>query len=338
MKAAFFTRPGGPDVLEIGEVPDPEPNAGELLVRVSACGVNALDAWARANAEPSGQRVVGSEIVGFLESGERTGLHVGDEVVVNPAIPCGKCRRCVVGDPCEVVDIVGWDTPGGYAEFVAVPASQVYPKPPRLSLEESAAFPLTYLTAWHMLSTRARVQPGETVFVWGAAGNLGSAGVAVAEHLGARVIAAARTDEAANRLLASGATETVLYEREDVVARVKELTAGDGADVVFEGVGAATWERTLSMLGFGGRVVIAGTASGDVASQDLSDVYYYQQTILGARMGTTDEFEALLSALTSGGLRPPLIDSVVPLADAKGAHQRMESRQHIGKIVLRVES
>lgn len=163
MKASFFKTPGDFSVLEYGEQLNPIPKEGEVLVHVKACALNRIDVWARCGRyQVPLPHILGSDIAGVLEDGR--------EVVVNPALPCGHCERCQKGLACEFVKIIGFSTPGAYAELVSIPLKNVYPKPPQLSFIEAAAFPLTFLTAWHMLSTRARVQKGETVFIWGASG------------------------------------------------------------------------------------------------------------------------------------------------------------------------
>lgn len=335
MKAIFFTQPGDRSVLQYGEAPTPKPEPGEVLIRVKVCGLNRLDLWLRKE-QVSGMHIPGSDVAGIVEAANgKSELQIGQEVVVNPAIPCGSCPRCMSKQPCELVTILGAKTHGGYAEYIVAPIGQVYPKPLKLSFVEAAAFPLTYLTAWHMLVGRANLQRGESVFVWGAAGSLGSAAVQLAHHLGARVIAAARSAETANKVRSLGADEIVLYKETNVVQEARRLTSGLGVDVVFESVGAKTWQRTLAMLRMLGRVVIAGTTSGDMGTQDLSDIYYRQLTILGARMGTKEEFEKVLGLMNAGVVKP-LIDSVFPLQRAADAQRRMEEGKHVGKIVLEI--
>lgn len=337
MKAVFFERLGGAEVLQYGDLPTPKPRRGEALIRVRACGLNHLDIWLRQRKDMVLPHIAGSDVSGVIEkiNGLST-LRVGDEVIVNPAIPCGSCPRCKRGEACEKVKIFGAVTQGGYAEYVTVRVTQLYKKPKNLSFVKAAAFPLTFLTAWHMLVGRVGLRKGETVFVWGASGSLGTAAIQIARHLGAKVIAAARTDAAAQKIKKLGAHEAVVYRNGGVVEAVKKLTHGKGADVVFESVGEQTWSKSLAMLRPYGRVVIAGTTSGNNAMMDLGDLYARQLSIFGARMGTKDEFETVLELMNSGKLTP-LIDSVFPLKDAAKAQERMEKGEHIGKIVLEVE-
>lgn len=337
MKAVFFNRHGGADVLEYGDLPTPVPSAGEALVRVKACGLNHLDLWLRKGRDIPLPHVPGSDVSGVIEriNGTAT-LPVGTEVTINPAIPCGSCPRCKANKACETVRIFGAATWGGYAEYVTVPLPQLFAKPEHLSFVEAAAFPLTFLTAWHMLGGRAQLRHGESVFIWGASGALGTAAMQIASYLGARIIGAAKSEQVGERLRQLGAHEVIMYTQEDVVERVKALTDGIGADVVFESVGEKTWQQSIAMLRPNGRLVIAGATSGERGVVNLSDLYVRQLSILGARMGTREEFEEVLRLVASGDLKP-VVDSTFPLSEAAKAQERMEKGRHIGKIVLEVK-
>ncbi len=337
MKAIFFEKTGGTEVLKYGEVPTPEPKIGEALVRVRACAINNLDVQQRrGKIEGPMPHISGSDVAGVIEKiNGKSSLDIGDEMIINPAISCGVCPPCENGLACELVTIFGYKTQGGYAEYVTIPIGQLYPKPKNLSFPEAAAFPLTFLTAWHMLTSRANLQKGETVFIWGASGGLGSAGMQVAKYLGAKIIAAAKSEEDAKRFKENGASEVVIYTKGSVEDSVRRLTNGRGVDAVFESVGAKTWETSLMMLRPYGRVVIAGTTSGDMGTQDLSEIYYRQLTILGARMGTKTEFEKVVSLFNDGKLKP-VVDKVFPLKEAAEAQRRMEESKQMGKIVLEI--
>lgn len=338
MKAAYLQQKERGRVLTYGEQPKPKPKKGEVLIRVKACALNHLDLHlVKGVLNIPLPHIPGSDVAGVVEEiNGKTSLTAGDEVVVNPSIPCKKCSRCKKGLPCEIVIIFGYKTPGGFAEYVTVPAEQLYPKPKNLSFVEAAAFPLTFLTAYHMLVGRVNLNKEETVFIWGASGGLGSAAVQIAKYLGATIIAAVSSNEDAKRIMAIGAHHVVNYKKENVIDKVDKLTKGEKVDVVFESIGAKTWNRSLAMLRPHGRVVIAGTTSGGIASQDLSDVYYYQQTIIGSRMGTKDEFEQMLKLVSDGKLEP-IIDKVFPLKEANKALERLKESKHIGKIVLTID-
>ncbi|HLB60339.1 MAG TPA: zinc-binding dehydrogenase [Patescibacteria group bacterium] len=320
-----------------GDATTPKPKKGEALIKVKACALNHVDLHlAKGVLDIPLPHIPGSDVAGIIVkiNGKST-LKAGQDVVVNPAIPCGKCPRCRKGLSCEIVIIFGYKTPGGYAEYVTAPIEQLYPKPRNLSWAEAAAFPLTFLTAYHMLFCRAKLQKGEMIFIWGASGGLGSAAIQIARYLGAKIIAAARSDSDAQKIRSMGAHYVVNYTKHDVEKVVNKLTNNEKVDVVFESVGVKTWSTTLAILRPHGRVVIAGTTSGAVASQDLSDVYYYQHTILGSRMGTKEEFEQVLQLVNAGKLKPT-IDRVFPLKEAKNALARLEESKQIGKIILEV--
>lgn len=338
MKAIYIIRKGKKRIIQYGELPKPKPKKGEVLVKVKACALNHLDLHlTRGVLDIPLPHIPGSDVSGIVEEiNAPGGLKIGQEIIINPAIPCKKCSRCRKGLSCEIVIIFGYGTPGGFAEYVTVPIEQIYLKPKSLSFVEAAAFPLTFLTAYHMLVGRAKLQKGETVFVWGASGGLGAAAIQIARFIGAKIIAAASSNEDAKRVKAMGAHHVVNYKNRDVVKAVDRLTKGEKVDVVFESVGRATWNTSLTILRPHGRVVIAGTTSGPIASQDLSDIYYYQHTILGSRMGTKGEFEEVLKFVSEGKLKIT-VDKVFPLKDFRKAIKRLSDSKQTGKIVLAVD-
>src|SRR3990167_10903562 len=238
MKAVFIEKQGGLDVLKYGDLPKSKPKPGDALIKVKAAALNHLDLHLRnARLNIPLPHVSGSDVAGIIEEINGPGkLKVGQAVVINPAIPCSICARCKKGLSCEIVKILGYNTPGGFAEYVTAPVGQVHPKPDKLSFVEAAAFPLTFLTAWHMLVGRANLQKGETVFIWGASGGLGSAAIQIAKYLGAKVIAAAKNEDDAKKIMAMGADEVVIYTKDNVVDQVKKLNGGVLVDAVFESV------------------------------------------------------------------------------------------------------
>jgi NADPH:quinone reductase-like Zn-dependent oxidoreductase len=337
MKAIYFEKLGGLEVLKYGEFPTPKPQKGEALIRVKACGLNHLDIWLRKEgAKVLLPHIVGSDISGVIEeiNGESK-LKVGDEVVINPEQACGKCERCLQGKACGMVNLIARQIKGGYAEYMTVPLEQVYRKPKNLSFVEAAAFPLTYLTAWHALATRANLEVGQIIFIWGASGNLGPALIQISKLIGAKVIAAVRSQEVGEVVKSWGADEIVIHDKEDVGQRVKELTNGKGIDVVFESIGEKTFAHSIAMLKPYGRIVVVGATSGGKVSFDLSEFYPKQFSIIGSRMGTKEEFEKVLELISTDKLKP-IIDKVFPLKEAVEAQRRMEESKHIGKIVIEI--
>src|SRR6185436_5685183 len=291
MKAVIFRQHGGPEVLEYTDVPEPQIRANEVLVAVKACALNHLDIWARKGLpgiEIPMPHILGNDIAGVVkEVGELvTWVKFGDEVMVQPGVSCGHCEACLSGNDnfCREYDMIGYRRDGGYAEFVAVPGANILPKPSQLSWEEAAALPLVTVTAWHMLVTRAAVQPGETVLVHAAGSGVGSLGIQVAKLRGARVIATASSDEKLAKARELGADEVVNYSDESWPKEVKRLTNRQGVDVVFEHTGADTWPGSIASLKTNGRLVTCGATSGYAAQTDLRQVFYRHLTILGSFM------------------------------------------------------
>lgn len=340
MKAIAFDRHGGPEVLEPRELPDPVPAPGEALVRVRACGINHLDLWVRAGLPgvvSEMPHVLGSDVVGEIAAlGEGVqGLMVGAKTLVHPTLSCGTCDACAAGQDnlCRQYDVLGRRRNGGYAEFVTVPARNCLPYPERLPWEQAAAAPLVFLTAWHMLSGRARLRAGEDVLVIGAGSGVGSAAIQVAKQLGARVIATASGPEKLARARELGADETIDHAAEDIASRARELTKKKGVEVVFEHVGGRVFEAGVAALAKNGRLVTCGATLGAKVTLDINQLFGRHLSLLGSWMGTREEMLAVLAMLSGGELRP-VVDSVVPLAEARAAHERIESRVHFGKVVL----
>ncbi|MEP6569062.1 MAG: zinc-binding dehydrogenase [Acidobacteriota bacterium] len=340
MKAVIFKQHGGPEVLEYADAPDPTIKANEVLVEVRACALNHLDIWARGGL-PGIQiplpHILGNDIAGVVrEVGSLVSwVCVGDEVMLEPGVSCGHCSECLAGrdNLCREYNILGYGLDGGYAELVAAPAVNVIPKPPTLSWEEAAALPLVTLTAWHMLVTRAAVQPGEDVLVHAAGSGVGSIGIQVAKLRGARVIATASSDEKLAKAKALGADEVVNYSNADWPREVKRLTNKRGVDVVFEHTGASTWPGSIASLKTNGRLVTCGATSGFAAETDLRQVFYRHLTILGSFMGSKAELLEAMKFIESGRIRA-VVDQILPLADARRAHELMDRRTNFGKLVL----
>jgi NADPH:quinone reductase-like Zn-dependent oxidoreductase len=263
------------------------------------------------------------------------GVKPGDAVVVNPSLGCGQCERCLGGreNLCRRFAILGEHVSGGMAERLSVLARNVLPKPPRLSFEEAAAVPLTFMTAWHALVERADVRPGETVLVQAAGSGVGVAAVQIAKLLGARVIATAGSDAKLEKARALGADEVVNYETQDFVQETRRLTDKKGVDVVFEHVGKKTWEKSILAVGIGGRITIVGATTGYDPPTDLRHVFFRQISILGSTMGTAADLIEVLRFVGEGKLRP-VVDRTLPLAEARAAQGLLADRAQFGKIVL----
>jgi NADPH:quinone reductase-like Zn-dependent oxidoreductase len=339
MKAIVLEKFGGPEVLEAREVPDPTVGPDQALIEVKACGINHLDLWVRAGLrglDPEMPHILGNDVVGVVREIGAAVRHLkpGDRVLVVPTLSCGTCAACLAGDDnlCRDYDVLGRRRNGGYAERVAVPAVNALPYPENLKWEEAAAVPLVFLTAWHMLVGRARLQPGEDVLVIGAGSGVGSAAIQIARLIGARVIATASTPEKIEKARALGAHDVVSHGEMDFSKQVRALTGKKGVEVAFEHVGGYVFEQALASLAKNGRLVTCGATIGG-ADMDLNLLFGRHLTVLGSWMGRRAELVEALRFIRDGRLRP-VVDSVMPLADARRAHQRLEAHQAFGKIVL----
>jgi NADPH2:quinone reductase len=323
VKAIVIHEDGGPEVLSYEDVPDPEPAAGEVLVRMRFASLNHLDVWTRKGMPSVPKpRILGADGSGVVESvGDGVDrFEPGQPVVINPGLEHG-----------ETIQVIGEHTQGVHAELAAIPAENVYPLSEGVSFEDAAAFPLVYETAYRMLVTKARLQAGERVLIWGIGGGVATAALRIAQALGAQTIVTSSSDEKLAKAAALGADVTVNHDSGDVVSAVKE--AG-GAHVVVETVGEATWKRSLDAVRPGGRVTVCGSTSGPNPPAALHRLWWKQLTIFGSTMGTHADFEGAYELVAAGAT--PVIDSVFPLADARAAHERMEARKQFGKILFEI--
>ena len=341
MRAVAMRSHGGPEVLRLEDLPEPEAAPGKVVVRVRAVALNHLDIWVRQGwpgLRLSWPHVPGADVAGVVEAvGPGVeGVAPGAEVVLNPGLSCGRCRACLQGrdEECRQYSILGEHVSGGYGELLAVPAQNLLEKPENLGFEEAACVPLVFLTAWHALVTRAGVRPGETVLVHAAGSGVGSAAVQIARLLGATVIATAGSAWKCERARELGAQHAIDYEKQDFVAEVRALTGKRGADVVFEHTGRATWEKSVLAAAPGGRIVTVGATSGHDAATDLRHVFYRRLSVLGSTMGSKGELFDVLRFVSEGKLRP-VLDRVLPLAEAAKGQEILSSRAQFGKIVLK---
>lgn len=341
MKAVIFARHGGPEVLEYTDVPDPVIGTGQLLVRVKACSINHLDIWIRQGIPAYAIKlphISGCDVAGVVE---RVGAGVrqikpGDPVILTPGLSCGRCEWCRAGHDnlCASYGIRGAATDGGYAELITANASDAIPLPDGLPVEEAAAFPLVFLTAWHMLVTRAQLRVGETVLVHAAGSGVGHAAVQIAKYLKATVFTTVGAQVKEPKAKALGADAVINYQRDDFEERVRRLTRDRGVDVVFEHIGPQTWEQSLRLLAKGGRLVTCGATTGPSVALDLRYVFSRQLTILGSIMGTRAELETITQLIGRRTLKP-VVDTAFPLREARAAQERMLARDVFGKLVLR---
>jgi NADPH:quinone reductase-like Zn-dependent oxidoreductase len=332
---------GGPEVLQVEEIPEPAPGPGDLLVRLRATSVNHRDIWIRrGHPHPKYHvdlpAVLGIDVCGdVVEVGsEVDGFQPGDRVTASPYMQCGRCSYCRRGrfQLCPDFDVYH----GTYAELFLVPAAFAVRVDPSVPDEHVAAFPNAYITAWQMLVGKAEVDAADTVFVWAGTSGLGSAANEIAKLSGARVITSAGSEEKREVLRGGSADEVLDHHSPDLVERVLELTGGEGATIVFEHVGRATWERSIELAAHGGTIVSAGATSGDDARMNVTFMFVKQLRILGSRLGTmADTIDA--ARHLSAGRFSPLIGDVLPLERLADAHRLMEEGRLIGKMIVKAD-
>ena len=338
MQAIQFHEQGPPDVLKLHELTDPEPGPGEVLIAIHAAAVNHLDIWVRRELRGVAlPRIPGADAAGVV-IGHGAGVAepaLGARVLLNPGSGCGSCQRCADGEPslCRQYHILGESGDGTYCTQIVVKAAQCLAIPEDWSFEEAAAFPLVAITTWRMCVTRGRIRAGERVLILGAAGGVGSMCVQVAQHQGARVIATASSAAKLALCERLGAEVCINYQDEDWTQQVRAVTDKQGVDVTIDCVGKSTWNKSLRLTRAGGRILTCGATTGHDPVEDLRHIFFRQLTVIGSTMGSRDDLEAALDAANSGAVRP-VIDRVLPLSHANRAHQLIEDRAVLGKLVL----
>lgn len=343
MRALTLDAVGGLDRLAVREVPRPEiESPGDVRVRVHAAALNRLDLFVvdgLPGVTYAFPHILGSDGAGVVESvGTGVhGLHPGDRVMINPGISCGGCPACTAGEEseCATFRVVGEHRPGTAAEYVVLPAENLARVPPDMPWLAAAAFSLATLTAWRMLTTRAALRAGETALIWGIGGGVAIAALQVARYLGARTIVTSSADAKLERARGLGADATVNHATGDVVAEVRRMTGGRGADVVVDSVGQARWQDSLRALRRGGRLVSCGATTGPMVSIDLRRLFWHQWSLLGSTMGNRREYDEIV-ALAHQGRLWPVVDLAVPLADGPAAYARLQRGEQMGKLVLEV--
>src|SRR5256714_11100800 len=332
--AAVYEEPLGPAGIRVRERPRTEPVPGAVSIAIRAASINHLDLFmAQGLQRVPPPRVIAADGAGVVAASGDPAWRPGDEVVIYPVLCDWVCEGCGSGQNvmCPHFGVVGEHSDGTACELFHIDARNVFRKPKGLSWEEAAAFPLTFLTAWRMLTTRARLQPGEKVLVVGAGAGVAVAAIRIARQLGARVFATSRSESKRKRALEIGAE--AVFDSSEFSKAVREATDG-GVDVVFEHVGPATLGESMRSVVMGGRVVLCGSTSGVKAEITMPRLFWGQMDLLGSTMGNVGEFQAVLDAI-DGGLRP-VIDNVYPLPDVQAALERLDSAEQFGKVVLSV--
>jgi len=282
--------------------------------------------------------ITGSDIAGEVVAAAAPDVAIGRRVMLQPGVSCGRCEACLSGrdNECACYGVLGYTHhDGGYAELVKVPVANLIPIPDEIDFLRAAAFPLTFLTAWHMLMTRAGLNRGDDVLVLAAGSGVGQAAIQIACLHGARVFATAGSADKLARARALGAVEVIDHHRQDIAEEIKRLTNRRGVDVVIEHVGEATWAKSVRSLARGGRLVTCGATTGANGAINLNALFGKRLTIYGSYMGTKSELIRAARCLFAGQLKP-VIDRTFPLHEAGYAHRRMEESEQFGKIVLEV--
>lgn len=343
MQAAYFTGHGGNEVVQVGPRPKPQRRPGEVLVRIKAATLNRVDLYMRDSGAgithqiPQNFGLDGAGVIEALDDDEKR-LHIGQRVVLYPAVTCGRCEFCQRGESvlCTSVSYLGEHRDGTLAEYVSVPAANVLPLPEALDYAEGAALGVNHLTAWRMLFTKGQLKPWETVLVFGIGGGVSLAALQLAKMAGAKVIVTSRDQGKLDRALAMGADHAINGSTQDIAKTALALTGGRGVDLVIENVGAAVWSAAMKSLVRGGRLVTCGATTGDQPPADIRRIFIRQLQILGSTLGDLSEFRDLL-AVCERGLIKPVIDSRYPLAETRAAMDRLESGAQFGKVVIDLE-
>ncbi|SNZ10895.1 zinc-binding dehydrogenase [Hydrogenobacter hydrogenophilus] len=342
MKAVLLKAFGGVEHLDyVEDFPMPEIREDEVLIKVKATALNHLDIWVRKGAlaiKPELPHILGSDVSGVVERVGNLVRNVkeGDEVIVSPGLSCGVCYECLSGrdNLCRYYDILGLKTKGGYAEYVKVPARNVIPKPKNLSFEESASYPLTFLTVWNALVRKGQIKPYSKVLIWAGSSGVGVAGIQIAKLMGAFVVATAGSEEKARRCKDLGADLVINHYQEDVPKRVREVFK-EGVDVVMDHVGEQTFSKSIECLKKGGKLVFFGTTTGSNANIDIRYLFVREIELIGTYMGPSADL-LKISELFERGLLKPVVDKVFHLSQAREAHEYLEASKHFGKVILKI--
>lgn len=339
MRGACLRAHGGPQVIEYSPLPVPSPKAGEVRIRIKAAALNHLDLWVRRGLEHlrlQYPHVLGADGAGIIDEvgAGVTGFQKDQSVIIYPALSCGNCPHCVTGieSLCADYHILGESVSGTHAEFLCVPAANLFPKPDSITFEEAAAIPLVFVTAWEMVVNKAQVKAGDWVLIHGAGSGVSGAAIQIASHLKANVIVTSSDETKAKKALLLGAQVTISTATQDFGKEVKRICP-KGVDVILDHVGQVFWEKNIKLMKSGGALVTCGATSGFEAKTDLRHLFFRQLRLLGSTMGSRRDFGKILDGVAKGYFRA-VIDRSFPLAQARDAHEYLETGKQFGKVLL----
>lgn len=340
MKAVFITGHGGNEVVRVDDCARPVRQPGDVLVRMHAATLNQVDLYMRnsgAGIRHQLPQIMGLDGAGVVEEVDATEqlLKPGQKVVIHPGVVCGRCEFCQRGEGvlCTRMELLGEHRHGTFAQWISVPAQNVFPMPQGLTFAQAAALGVNHLTAWRMLFSRAQFKPWETVLIFGVGGGVSLAAMQLAKQAGGKVIVTSRDDAKLQRALAMGADHGINGRTEDIVKAVMSCTGGRGVDVVIENVGEAVWGAAMKSLVRGGRLVTCGATTGDQPPADLRRIFIRQLQIMGSTLGSFNEFRDLLALVDRTGLQP-VVDSEFAIDQVHAALDRLASGQQFGKVCL----
>jgi NADPH:quinone reductase-like Zn-dependent oxidoreductase len=344
MKAVIFDRYGSSAVLKYADVPKPEPGMGEVRLKIKACGLNAADIMAREGRYKPNEtfpHILGNDVAGVVDAYGpecQQPLPVGAGALMYWVRACGKCEQCLRGFPntCLHYRYYGAHLPGGYAEYVVFPEDNLVPLGDFDDWIRAAAFPMVFGTTWHMLITRARIAPGETMLVQAAGSGIGMAGIQIGRLVGTTIIASAGSDEKLEKAKELGAHYVVNYTKNDLREEVMRITGKRGVDVVSEHVGGGLWDASVRCLTRNGRLVTSGGTAGYDVHMNVAHVFHKQLTLIGSNSATKWEVLQITRYLQDGTF-DPVVDKVFPLEEAAAAQDYLSERKQFGKVVLAID-
>ena len=340
MKAVQIHKHGNLDVLQFNNISEPRCEKDKVKIKIHASAINHLDIWVRNGLPGVNMRlpmILGSDGSGIIieKGSDVEGLKMGDEVVIQPGIFCGKCAHCKVGNEniCYQYGILGETVNGIQAEYIVIDPINIYAKPDHLSFAEAASMQLVFMTAYQMLTRRAKIQNNETILIYGGTSGVGSAAIQICREMGLNVITTVGNHGKVKHAEKMGANHVLIHSDKNWPNEVKVITEKRGVDIVFEHVGQATWNQSLNLLSRGGRIVTCGATTGQDVSINLTHLFIKQHSIIGSTMSSLCTFKEVMEKIHNR-VYSPFVDEVFKMEDVRQAHKYIENSEHKGKVVM----